>query len=221
MREWGRERVNSSEEVGEEEDKAEDVVDEESEQRASRSRERAAKMEEYRTGYDATGETRVGIGTAKGDIERLVRQNEGRHRSDGEHSVREAARDKTRLTEAFCSAMGVTSFQQRRAMAAIATMNLDRFGRQKRLANVALATIRVIVERDRFRRYQEMDDLASLSADEGPRRVTDEEAFCELLGTYSVSRSDLISTSQLVKRELKREGFFTGARTADADGESV
>jgi len=40
---------------------------------------------------------------------------------------------KGRVTESFCSALDLPSHQQRAAVAAMATMNLDRFGRQKRL----------------------------------------------------------------------------------------
>jgi len=103
----------------------------------------------YTSGYDPFGETRVGIGTARGKLKRLIRLNEGRHQSDGSHSAREAARDKKRITESLCSALDVTTYQQRRAISAMSQMNLDRFGQQnrsKRLGSVQLASSWIGIE---------------------------------------------------------------------------
>jgi len=94
-------------------------------------------------------ETRVGIRTARRKLKRLIRLNEGRHQSDGSHSAREAARDKKRITESLCSALDVTTYQQRRAISAMSQMNLDRFGQQnrsKRLGSVQLASSWIGIE---------------------------------------------------------------------------
>lgn len=162
----------------------------------------------YTSGYDPHGDTRVGIGSAGSDASKLVRHNEGRHRSDGNHSKREAERDKKRVTEAFCSALGVTPYQQRETITAMVNMNLDRFGRQKRLTKVALGTIKVVVERDRFHQLRQRDDLAAVTDDQLPQRMLEEEAYCELLERHEVSKKDLYSVSQLVKRELKKRDHF-------------
>jgi len=195
------------------------IVDETPDLRQSRQQERDHAPDEYTTGYDPSGDTRVGIGSAGGDATKLIRHNEGRHRSDGNHSVREAARDKKRITQSFCSALDVTPFQQREAVAAMGRLNLDRFGHQKRLEKVALATIKVIVERDRFHRFRQSSELATLDAEKLPDRMLDEDQYCDLLDQYDVSRKDLYSASQLVKRELKKRNHFSPqVRTAsDSD----
>lgn len=182
-------------------------VDETPELRPSRQQERDHALEMYSTGYDPFGETRVGIGSAGGDVTKLIRHNEGRHRSDGNHSIREAARDKVRVTEAFCSALDIPEYQQRAAVTAIATMNLDRFGRQKRLQKVALATIKVVVEWDRFSRIPD-EALPNLTEEQMPKRMMDQKEYRSLLDQENVSESDLYSVSQLVKRELKKHDHF-------------
>lgn len=195
------------------------LVDETPDLRPSWHRKRDHAPDDYTVGYDPAGETRVGIGSAGGDVTRLVRHNEGRHRSDGNHSTREAVRDKKRITQSFCSELDVTPYQQREAVAAMVSLNLDRFGRQKRLEKVALATIKVIVEWDRFRRLRETVDLATLDDDQLPARMLDEEMYRTLLKRYGVSRADLYSTSQLVKRELKKRNHF-GLRPRDPEAPS-
>lgn len=162
---------------------------------------------ELYTGYDPFGHTRVGIGSAGGDVRKLVRHNEGRHQSDGNHSAREAARDKKRITESFCSYLDVPSHQQQEAIAAMGKMNLDRFGSQKRLEKVALAAIKVVVERDRFHRLRRTN-LRELDEELLPTRMLDDERYCDLLDEHNVSRKDVYSISQLVKRELKKRNHF-------------
>jgi hypothetical protein len=185
----------------EQQDTDEHLAEEEPEQRPSRQREHDISTDSYTSGYDALGETRVGIGSAGGDATKLIRHNEGRHCSDGDHSIREASRDKARVTEAFCSALEISSYRQQRAISAMLSMNLDRFGRQKRLEKVALTTIKYVVERDRHSRIAD-ENIADLSDDEIPDRLTEDDDFLELLEEQNVSRSDLYSTSQIVKREL-------------------
>ncbi len=87
------------------------------------------------------------------------------------------------------------------------TMNLDRFGRQKRLSKVALATIKVAVEWDRFNRIPD-EALPDLDADRLPPRMLEQDEFQTLLEEQEVSKSDLYSVSQLVKRELKKHDHF-------------
>jgi len=182
-------------------------VDETPELRPSRQQERDHSPDAYSSGYDPFGETRVGIGSAGGKVEKLIRHNEGRHRSDGNHSTREAVRDKVRVTEAFCSALDLPAHQQQTAVTAMTTMNLDRFGRQKRLSKVALATIKVVVEWDRFNRIPD-EALPELDADRLPPRMLEQDEFQTLLEEQEVSKSDLYSVSQLVKRELKKHDHF-------------
>ncbi len=167
----------------------------------------------YTSGYDPFGETRVGIGTARGKLKRLIRLNEGRHQSDGSHSAREAARDKKRITESLCSALGVTTYQQRRAISAMSQMNLDRFGQQKQIEKVGLCTISVIVDRDRRHYFLSGNDpsdidLSGVSQQDYPDRFSQQEDFQTLCTQYGVSKRDRYSVSQIVKKELKRIGYF-------------
>lgn len=215
-----RERTN----IGENEDESNEtdqyLADESPDQRPSRQQELDHSPDKYTTGYDAFGDTRVGIGSAGGDVTKLIRHNEGRHRSDGNHSAREAARDKGRITESFCSTLDLPTHQQRAAVAAMATMNLDRFGRQKRLEKVALATIKVIVDWDRSRRYP-ADVLSDLDEEDLPTPMLDDSDYREILDQQDVSKTDLYSVSQLVKRELKREAFFTTGERDESDTTAV
>ncbi len=189
------------------------VVDEQPETQASRQRERDHRPEAYTVGYDSFGETRVGIGSSNGDINRLIRHNEGRHQSNGDHSSREAARDKKRITQSLCSALNVTQYQQRRATSAMSELNLDRFGQQKRIEKVSLCAIAVIVDQDREQYFlggkepAELD-LSTVSPDDFPTKLAQQSEFRSLRETLDISKKDRYSVSQLVKRELKRIGFF-------------
>lgn len=179
----------------------------------SRQQLRDHQPDAYTSGYDSFGETRVGIGTAQGKLKRLIRLNEGRHQSDGSHSAREAARDKKRITESLCSALGVTTYQQRRAISAMSQMNLDRFGQQKQIEKVGLCTISVIVDRDRSHYFLGGNDpsdidLSGVSQQDYPNRFSQQEDFQTLCSQYGVSKRDRYSVSQLVKKELKRIGYF-------------
>lgn len=214
------ERTQTTEST-EEDDGDRDPADETVEQKPSVHQERDHSPDAYTTGYDPGGKTRVGIGNAGGDVTKLIRHNEGRHRSDGNHSAREAARDKKRVTESFCSRLDVTSFQQELAIKAMSSMNLDRFGWQKRLDKVALATIKVMVEWDRFHRLQGCSDLADLDEKRLPQWMRDDEEYRDLLDQQDVSWKDLYSTSQLVKRELKKRTFFGHGVSHGADRDDV
>lgn len=178
--------------------------------RPSRQRERQHTPDAYTVGYDATGETRVGVGTSSrwSAFYRMIRLNEGRHRSDGDHSTREAARDKKRITQSFCSTLGVTSHQQRKAVATMGRLNLDRFGRQKRIEKVALAVIQVTVDLDRQNLFFSPTELADsnlgdIDPDRIPSRFTTNQRFQELCDAHNMSASDRYSLSQLVKREVE------------------
>lgn len=210
------ERTN--EEVTEDESKETDryLADENPEQILSGQRALDHSPDNYTSGYDSFGNTRVGIGDAGGDVRKLIRHNEGRHRSDGNHSTREAARDKVRVTEAFCSTLDINSYRQGLAVSAMKIMNLDRFGRQKRLAKVALATIKVIVDWDRSRRFSD-ESLADLDEEEFPTRMSAESDYRAILDQQDISMADLYSVSQLVKRELKKDAFFTPSERGNSD----
>lgn len=204
-----RERVQTDEQTSE----TDREVDEKSEMVPSAQQLRDHQPDAYTTGYDPFGETRVGIGTANGNIERLVRLNEGRHHSDGDHSAREAARDKKRITESLCSTLDVPSYQKRRTVSAMSQMNLDRFGQQKQIEKVALCTIGIVVDRERRRYFLQGNDstevdLSEVGQQEFPKRFSQEKDFQDLCTQYGVTGDDHYSVTQLVKAELKRIGYF-------------
>lgn len=206
------ERVQSTEET--EEAEADYEVDESPELVHSAQQLRDHQPDAYTTGYEPFGETRIGIGTANGNIERLVRLNEGRHHSDGSHSTREAARDKKRITESLCSALDVvTDYQQKRAVSAMSQLNLDRFGQQKRIEKVALCTIGIVVDRERRRYFLQGNDPAEVnfhevSQQDFPDRFSQHSEFQMLCSQYGVSDDDHYSVTQLIKKELKKIGYF-------------
>lgn len=192
---------------------SDETVDESPELQPSRQQRRDHRPDAYTTGYDPLGETRIGIGTANGNIERLIRLNEGRHHSDGNHSTREAARDKKRITQSLCSALDVPAYQQQRAVSAMSQLNLDRFGQQKRIEKVALCTIGIIVDRERRRYFLNGRDpadlnLSGLSAGDFPTTLNEQNSFQGLCESYGVSSKDRYRVTGLVKQELKRIGFF-------------
>jgi hypothetical protein len=205
------ERVQATEETSETETDHE--IDDDPELVPSAQQLRDHQPDAYTTGYDPLGETRVGIGTANGNIKQLIRLNEGRHHSDGNHSTREAARDKKRITESLCTALDVPTYQQRRAVAAMSQMNLDRFGQQKRIEKVALCTIGIVVDRERRRHFLQGNDprevdLSAASQQRFPDRFSQNEDFQDLCSQHGVSDDDHYSVTQLVKAELKRIGYF-------------
>jgi hypothetical protein len=204
------ERVQATEVTNETETDHE--VDEEPELVPSAQQLRDHQPDAYTTGYDPFGETRIGTGTTKGNIERLIRQNEGRHHSDGNHSTREAERDKKRITGALCSTLDVTTYQQRRAIAAMSQMNLDRFGQQKRIEKVALCTIGIVVDYERRRYFLQGNDPTEVDLSEAsqdfPDRFSQNPEFQDRCSQHGISDDDHYSVTQLVKAELKRIGFF-------------
>lgn len=208
------ERTRTNEDTEKRDDEQE--VDDPPETKLSVQRRRDHQPDAYTTGYDSFGETRIGIGTAKGNIERLIRQNEGRHHSDGNHSTREAARDKKRITQSLCSSLEVTPYRQQQAVFAMGRMNLDRFGQQKRIEKVALCTIKVIVDRDREQYFLNGKDpadldLGAVESNRFPTKFEQDSQFRSLCEQHDLPKKDRYSITQLVKRELKQIGYFERA----------
>ena len=170
-----------------------DASPDDPERRPSRERARNIQHNTYAGGYDAHGATRIGVGSATSysRLERLIRHNEGRHRSDGRHSTREAARDKTRITQSLCTALDVPDHQQREAVATMARLNLDRFGQQKRIEKVALGVIRFVVDRDRRRvflngREPAAIDWNAVEPDELPDPLSENPDYQSLCDRHDV-----------------------------------
>jgi hypothetical protein len=133
-----------------------------------------------------------------GRYKRLWRHERGTHRSSGDYSTRKSQYDKIRISTALCNSLDLNSYQTKEVSRIMAGLNLDRFGNQKRVEKVALAVIKVFVNRDRFERQQNLDAI----------RISQEPAFKQLMDDHEISGSDLYSVSQLVKKELKRRGYY-------------
>lgn len=205
-----------------------DSSDDQPDHRPSRSRERRAQPDAYTVGYDPDGSTRVGVGAAdRGTrLRRLIRQNEGRHRSDGRHSTREAARDKKRVTQSFCSVLGVTAHQQREAVSLMGQLNLDRFGQQKRLEKIALGVIRIVVDLDRRRiffdgRDPSSIDLCEVDLSSYPSSLGDDKRYRLLCAHHGISDADRFSVTRLIKDELHRIDYFDDANDPDGSGDEA
>jgi len=145
------------------------------------------------TGYESDAATMVGTPSERdARAARLQRINEGRHRSDGRHSLRESRRDKTRIAQALCNALDLTRLQRDRVLGYMRALDLDRFGQQKAIARVALAVIRYVVDAQRF---------AANPAD--PARIAEEERFRSLLAEQDMDKGDLMRVSQVFKEWLR------------------
>ena len=133
-----------------------------------------------------------------GRYKRLWRHERGAHRSSGDYSTKKSQYDKIRISTALCNSLDLNSYQTKEVSRVMTGLDLDRFGNQKRVEKVALAVIKVLINRDRFERQQNLDAI----------RSSQEPAFKQLMEDHEISGSDLYSLSQLVKKELKRRGYY-------------
>ena len=134
------------------------------------------------TGFELDSATSVGD-----DFQgKLQRVNDGRHPSDGEHSHREAQRDKTRIAGALCSQLELTSFQQSEVLRMMDELNLDDFGNQKRIETVSLGVIRCVVEKDRLERNPDA------------KRISEEDQFKDILDDLDIEMSDLLTVKRVL-----------------------
>lgn len=154
----------------------------------------------YTAGYDSEAATRIGDETdGNGDVEDLRRHHEGRHRSDGEHSAREAQRDKKRIAQALCSNLPITDHERELVAEVMEQLDLGPFGSQKGIERVTIGVVAVIVdeiERDEF----------------GPDReiVARQEEFRELQEQHDISMSDLTTIKAKVRNEMGEQRIVLG-----------
>jgi hypothetical protein len=145
------------------------------------------------TGYESDAATMVGTpGERDARAARLQRINEGRHRSDGRHSVRESRRDRTRIAQALCNSLDLPPAQRDEVLRYVDELNFDRFGSQKAIPRVALAVIRHVADTRRF----EADPS-------DPDRIADEAEFRALLDDHGMDKGDLMRISQVFKEWLR------------------
>lgn len=154
------------------------------------------------TGYDSHMATRIGDESdSDEDVERLRKLHEGRHRSDGEHSTREASRDKTRIAQAIVSSLPLTSFERDEVVRVTRSLDFERFGQQRGLEGVVLGVVAVVVDEEN---RQEKED---------PNLILWSDEFRDLCDEHDVSMSDLSTIKQLV-RERDQKGQKSPGLTA-------
>jgi hypothetical protein len=146
----------------------------------------------FSAGYDSAMATRIGNEKSNNsNVERLRQLHEGRHQSDGQHSLRESQRDKKRIAQAICSALPLTSHEREEVVTVVQNLNLDRFGNQKGISRVTLGVVAVVVD-EQYRTAG--DDIGEIVA------WTDEfRTFCE---NHDISMSDLSTIKQNIREAL-------------------
>ena len=147
------------------------------------------------TGFETPAATR--IGDERNDdpeIERLREHHDGRHQSDGEHSAREAERDKERVSQAICSSLPLTEQEKDHVVTAVKSFNLDRFGNQKSITKATLGVAAVLVDEHYREDAEELDQLVRRS-----------EEFREIRDNHDISMSDLNTVKGTVRDLLDSE----------------
>ncbi|MFC4357976.1 hypothetical protein ACFO0N_08455 [Halobium salinum] len=165
-------------------------------------------VESYAVGYEPVGATSIGNASERRwhtrfsylrtPADRLSLLNEGRHNSDGTLGARLARLDKKRITQAYCSVLELSSFQRDEAVRAMLLLNLDKFGQQKRIEKVALTTIRVVVNYNRFSHLKKPD----------AERISETETFKWLAEEVNLDKRTMTRLSKNIKEELVAVEFF-------------
>lgn len=147
------------------------------------------------TGYDSQMATRIGDETDDDPrVERLRELHEGRHQSDGEHSAREAERDKVRIAQAICSGLPLALREREHVVSAIKILDLDRFGNQKNITKVTLGLVVVIADEQYRSDADDLDQLVSYS-----------EEFRTIRDKHDISMSDLKTVKRIAREQLEKQ----------------
>lgn len=150
-------------------------------------------------GYVSPTATRIGDEEDSDDkVERLRQLHEGRHRSDGEFSVREAEQYKKRTAEAICSSLPLTKREREDVLSVVMDIDFTRFGQQKAVPRVTLGIIVVIAD-ERHRQSLDDPDLVMLS-----------DEFREVCEKHDVSMSDLSTIKEKVREALETREVTVG-----------
>lgn len=169
---------------------------------SSVSRDRTSQGHAYSAGYDSPMATRIGDENSNDSkAERLRQLHEGRHRSDGQHSVRESQRDKKRISQAICSALPLTQHERRKVVNVVENLDLTRFGQQKGLTRVTLGAVAVVVDEQHRQVGDEVGEIVSWT-----------ETFRDICEEHDVSMSDL---STVKKKAREGVGQKTNLKRRD------
>ena len=113
-------------------------------------------------------------------------------RSSTNLSSRLATRDKIEVTGDLCDRLDVTDGQTKRAKAVMIALDLDRFGSQKRIENVALAVIRFVHLWEHHQRGVIPEP-----------RLSSTPAYKALLEEFDLDHGDIMRISTVLKEQLR------------------
>lgn len=165
-------------------------------------------------GYEPVGETSIGTARERyfhsrfsylrTPADRLAELNEGRHPSDGTLSARLARLDKKRITLAYTSALGLTPYQRDEAVRAMLLLNLDNFGRSKKIEKVALTVIRIVVN------YNRLVQIHGINSSRLSKftRISETENFQDLAAEVELDTRTMTRLERNIKDQLSKVGFF-------------
>lgn len=144
------------------------------------------------SGYDSHMATRIGDEEDYDPrTDRLREIHEGRHRSDGDHKIREDGRDKRHVLKAICSDLAISNSQKDLVVSTVEGFDMSIFGGQKEIVRVTLGTIAVLVDERGNSSPQSYDDLVSRS-----------EEFRLICEVHDISMSDLATVKDIVREAL-------------------
>ena len=153
----------------------------------------------FSAGYESSAATRIGE-DEESDHDRLRELNEGRHRSDGEHSVRESRRDKGRIAQAICSSLPLANREKQKVTGVVKQIDYSCFGNQKGIPRVTLGVVAVVVDEQ----HRDISDISDLV------QRTDE--FRSVREAHDISMSDIVTIKEKVRDAIQEnEGLVTVA----------
>lgn len=161
----------------------------------------------YTAGYDSPAATRIGdedVNDPK--VERLREHNEGRHQSDGKHSVRESRRDKRRIAQAITSSLPLAPRERETVINTVENIDYSRFGHQKGIGRVTLGVVAVII-----------DEQQRQNASDTPEIVSWTDEFQEIRRANDVSMSDLSTIKEKVREAVDDGEVVKGPRRPKRD----
>lgn len=146
----------------------------------------------FTAGYDSSMATRIGTETSDDAYaDRLRELHEGRHQSDGEHSVRESQRDKKRLAQAITSPLPLASHERDKVIHIVQNIDYTRFGQQKGIVGVTLGVVAVVID-ERVRSPKSLDEVVARS-----------DEFRGVCDSNDISMSDLTTIKEKVREALE------------------
>lgn len=155
---------------------------------------------------NANTETTVGLAEERDeDLDRLQRHHDGRMADN--FSQHQSRQDKIRITQALCNRLELTDYQQSEVLRIVDELDYTKFGSQRALEKVALATIYVVVEQDRRLSidFRFVDDSAEIDWEQladTQNRIHEDDQFRELAEEQDIDVSDVRRLSKIVEEQI-------------------